>query len=1286
MMFTRFLSIMIVCCLITSVAHTQLSVVWEKTYDHPGTIHAVQVTETGEFIFVGENRIVKTDVLGNPTLAIVPTDDNLYTIHKTTDNHYIIGGSLWDPYGTLDMFYARYSDNLVSQWEKSYRYYDEGGMEKIYHGIQTTDGGHAFCGYSSYFFDVTTHEDHGEILKTDAFGTIQWDRSVGISGGYGDVARCVQQVTSGNIYVAGTDEENLKGWLFRFTSSGNFLGTEPYNYSSASLDRLYHFQQTDANDLIFTGLSKSTSWSAPSDVWLFKTDASGIHIWGRLFGGPDDDEGHCVRQTTDGNYLIAGKTESYGAGGSDAWLIKTDIHGNKLWDLTFGGSGDDEIRKIVEPGPGEYIACGTKNGKGWLLKLGSISEFHPPALVEPVAAKTGIGVDLWLNWAESSSADFYDVQVDNTANFSSPVFTRNDIDGLRCYIPPLSYYGRYHWRVRARKNGTTTDWSDPRSFTTMGPPPVTINAPDGYVLTYLEVGDQYYIDRPYIVHSVPDDLRNFLWIKTANDDKNVTAPDHLSFDLNNEATVYVGYDHRAAALPDWLADGFTDTGKTIQVSDELEYLNVYHKKCSAGTVTLGGNKTGGENGAKSNYVVFLDILPSLFTKVSTGLPAVQKGTAIWGDYDSDGDLDIFLAGQNTSNDRIAHLYKNDGTGGFQQVAGAFTGVRAAAAEFGDYDNDGDLDILYCGQAAGNIAATRLYRNDGSDNFTAIAPGLEDVYSGEVAWGDMDNDGDLDILLLGTNPNPGIKTRLYKNQGNDTFEEYDAGLQDLKAGTADWLDYDLDGDKDILLTGEDDSALPHSMLYRNEGDGTFTHAHTFENILLGCTAIGDYDNDGDPDIFLSGYTVPGQNCRLYRNDGGGVFTDVAPALPSIVLGSADWGDYDNDGDLDLVLTGMDTGGDRISRIYTNTGGANFTRLMAGLPGVFTGHARWGDFDNDDDLDILLCGFDTGDNNVTDVYRNHTQVKNNIPMPPSNLMVTPSNNDTSFTLSWTAAADDETPPPGLTYNVRIGTQTGGTDVMAPMTLLGNGYRKIVKTGNAGHNTSWTIKGMPEGEYFWSVQSVDHARAGSRFAGEVSFIYIPVPVELAAFTAVQQANAVTISWCTATETVNRGFNLYRSTQKNEKYTKINKSIIPGAGTTSSEKRYCFSDRDISPNTTLYYKLEQIDLDGKTTSYGPYQVRVGRFFLPDKYALLHNYPNPFNPETWITWQMPEKTDVKIAVYNIRGEWIKDLYHHHENAGIYKTKWNGCFENGQKCPSGVYLIRLQAGHFSDVKKMVLVR
>ena len=180
----------------------------------------------------------------------------------------------------------------------------------------------------------------------------------------------------------------------------------------------------------------------------------------------------------------------------------------------------------------------------------------------------------------------------------------------------------------------------------------------------------------------------------------------------------------------------------------------------------------------------------------------------------------------------------------------------------------------------------------------------------------------------------------------------AGLTGVQEGSVAWGDYDDDGDLDILLTGSDGSTYV-SQVYRNDG-GTFTDIEPgLTGVYWGSVAWGDYDNDGDLDILLTGENSSYDRVsEVYRNDGG-TFTKIEPGLTGVVDSSVAWGDYDNDGDLDILLTGESSSWDRVSEVYRNDEGI-FTDIGAGLTGVFFGSVAWGDYDNDGDLDILLTG--------------------------------------------------------------------------------------------------------------------------------------------------------------------------------------------------------------------------------------------------------------------------------------------------------------------------------------------
>jgi len=476
-----------------------------------------------------------------------------------------------------------------------------------------------------------------------------------------------------------------------------------------------------------------------------------------------------------------------------------------------------------------------------------------------------------------------------------------------------------------------------------------------------------------------------------------------------------------------------------------------------------------------SFFLLTSISYAQFTDISAGLTGVFSGSSAWGDYDNDGDMDILQNG-NTGSARISIIYRNDGSGTFTDISAGLTGVSNSSCAWGDYNNDGYLDILLTGDS-GSGYISKIYRNNGNNTFTDISAGLTGVYQSSCAWGDYDNDGDPDILLIG-NTGSGYISKIYSNDGSGIFTDISAGLTGVYRSSCAWGDYDNDGDLDILLTGDTGSGYI-SKIYRNNGNSTFTDISAgLTGVNGGSSAWGDYDNDGDPDILLTGDSGSGYISKIYSNNGSGIFTDISAGLTNVRYGSCAWGDYDNDGDLDILLTGY-AGAVYYSKIYNNNGGGIFTDISAGLTSVYMSSCAWGDYDNDGDLDILLTGY-TGSGYISTIYSNDYNVANVSPLAPTNLQTTVDGDEVSFT--WTASTDDHTPAAGLKYLLRIGTTPGGCEISSPMSNSG-GWRMIPQTGYA-NSCSWKIKtSVLEGSaYYCSVQAVDTAFRGSAFAGEL------------------------------------------------------------------------------------------------------------------------------------------------------------------------------------------------------------
>jgi hypothetical protein len=464
-----------------------------------------------------------------------------------------------------------------------------------------------------------------------------------------------------------------------------------------------------------------------------------------------------------------------------------------------------------------------------------------------------------------------------------------------------------------------------------------------------------------------------------------------------------------------------------------------------------------------------------FVDIGFDVPLLGVSAVAWGDYDGDGDLDLVLTGsQNPPSPLLARalIFRND-AGAFTDINAGLTGLSQAALAWGDYDGDGDLDLVTCGDSdpdAPEVPTTRLYRNDGGAFTSLGAAGLPDIDRGDLAWGDYDNDGDLDVLVTGfyNVPANGILAAVYRNDGG-TFVDAGVGLGAVFASSAAWGDYDADGDLDIALSGTTGSVRVASV-YRNDA-GTFTDiAAGLAGVSNGDLGWVDFDGDGDLDLMTTGDNGVTPSTALYRNNAG--FTPVAAGFPGASRGFA-WGDYDNDGDPDLALTGIGPTPSE-SRVYRNDGGA-FVDIAAGLESARGCSPAWGDFDHDGDLDLLVAGGDFS--GVRRIYRNTGVAANTPPSAPGNLRATACPLG-EIAFSWDPSADAETPQAALTYNLRVGTTFGGNQVLTCHADVISGRRRVPADGNAGASTTHVLR-LPPGTYSWSVQAVDAALEGSDFA---------------------------------------------------------------------------------------------------------------------------------------------------------------------------------------------------------------
>ena len=453
---------------------------------------------------------------------------------------------------------------------------------------------------------------------------------------------------------------------------------------------------------------------------------------------------------------------------------------------------------------------------------------------------------------------------------------------------------------------------------------------------------------------------------------------------------------------------------------------------------------------------------------------VQTGAA-WGDYNNDGYLDLIING-NTSAGARTYLYINNAGTSFTLASGTgLPNLANGCVEWGDYNNDGWLDLFLAGSGG-----SQVWRNNTNGTFTQVAILSAYIYT-KARWGDYNNDGFLDLVMTGFSSS-GVTKIYHNNKGTGFVDMGNLGLPNVYQGDAVWGDYDNDGDMDILISGSN-----ISQVYRNDG-GQFTLFSTLTGLRGSTADWGDYDNDGDLDLVYTGdISNDGGHVRIYRNDGTG-FTFLSDLAGVRYPGASTWGDMDNDGDLDLAFAGQGIG-----QIWRNNGGGSFQNLYT-IPPVQYGILRWGDYDNDGRLDLFVAGDTTGGGGngyLARIYRNTGTFNANTP-PNIPTGLTEGFAGSDVILSWNAVTDNNTPSPAINYNVSVGSVSGGVDIVSPQANLSNGYRSVVRRGNADGGTSYTLINMPDGAYYWRVQAVDHNFTGSAFSSENNFV-LAVPPDI-------------------------------------------------------------------------------------------------------------------------------------------------------------------------------------------------
>jgi len=562
---------------------------------------------------------------------------------------------------------------------------------------------------------------------------------------------------------------------------------------------------------------------------------------------------------------------------------------------------------------------------------------------------------------------------------------------------------------------------------------------------------------------------------------------------------------------------------------------------------------------------------TIFTKITNSPVVTTPGdsrSVNWIDVDGDEDLDLFITngpeqGQNN------FLYLNDGSGGFTLMTGdpiVQDNKPSDGATWADFDNDGDNDCFVVNWYDVN---NLFYKNKGDGTFEQVTTGnlvTDGGYSETASWGDFDNDGDLDLFVT----NSGLAASLpvekrdffYRNNGDGTFSKITTGApvtDALLTRSVNWTDFDLDGDLDIFTTNENNE---NENLYRNDGNETFTKLTNSPLVTNGGSTMssswGDFDNDGDLDVFLA--NAPG-NDALFRNDGNETFTKVT-SDPVVTSGGnsfgSQWADVDNDGDLDLFVTNAFGSGLLKNFLFWNDGDGSFTRDTAEVVSKDMGWSygcAFGDYDRDGDLDLAVANCYNA-SQPDYLYENHASENGN---------------------NW------------LVVNC-VGTTSNRSAIGAKVRVTA------------------TIGGQ-------QVTQLREISAQSGYCGQN---------QLAPHFGLGDAEKVTIEvqWPSGIEQVfgNIFPNQYITIAENGDVTSTNSPLSGGKGL--------------------------------------------RMFPPA--------PNPFRDSVVITWEQDEAADLLFEIADLQG---KIIFSEKKNvaAGKHDWRWNGLDMSGSKVPNGVYVVTLKS-------------
>lgn len=669
------------------------------------------------------------------------------------------------------------------------------------------------------------------------------------------------------------------------------------------------------------------------------------------------------------------------------------------------------------------------------------------------------------------------------------------------------------------------------------------------------------------------------------------------------------------------------------------------------------------------------------------------GTNPWGvhavDVDGDGDLDLISA--NSLNSTLSQ-FKNNGNGTFAAKTDITTGNSPWGVTSADIDGDGDMDLITGNYYEHTIG---VLKNNGDGTYAAMVTYSSGQKPFNMVMTDVDKDGDLDVVASTWDSST---LTVLKNNGDGTFAakaEYSAGGKPRGLSAA---DFNGDGHVDLVTA----CFFPESKIsvLINNGDGTYASSVSYGSAAKpDGVATADIDGDGDMDILAA--CSDANAVYILKNAGDGTFgngeSKGTGGYPSDVVAT----DLDRDGSMDLVSSNYSGGS--ISIIMNNSGNnassGTFTNVTYSAPtslsgdlevsGTLTVSAQINTGGNT--IDLGSTGTLTGETPANYIVGT-IQTSREITSSQSNIgglgiSIDPQSNNLGNTVIKRETGTSE----HQDAIQQIWTITPQTQPSGPVTVTltwpstnDNGVNLadlvVFKSGDGGEN--WDIVTA-------EINTSTDPRTATFTITSFSIFTLgessSLPVELASFSIDVNGPAVHLKWMTSTETNNSGWEVEMKTsgsvvEQSRNHTEESSwekvGFVAGKGTTTDAQTYSYTVSGIKANRAEF-RLKQIDTDGSFT----YSPILSVDLKPSDYELAQNFPNPFNPVTMISYQVPVSGEVSLKVYDVTGRLVSTLVNQSVEAGFHSVSFNA-----SGLSSGLYFYVLEAGSFRSVKKLTLLK